>query len=143
ADLKSPYTHGHSSAVALLARTGGERLALSPGAVADLEIAGLLHDVGRVAISNAVWEKPGRLTTDEWEQVRLHPYHSERILAGSERLAPLARLVGMHHERLDGTGYYRGSRADELTVPARLLAAADAYQGMTQDRPHRSAVPAE
>ncbi|MFW6205139.1 MAG: HD domain-containing phosphohydrolase, partial [Actinomycetota bacterium] len=143
ADLKSPYTHGHSSGVAALARAAGERLRLAPGAVADLEIAGLLHDLGRVAISNAVWEKPGRLTADEWEQVRLHPYHSERILAGSQRLAPLARLAGMHHERLDGTGYHRGSQAGELSMPVRVLAAADVYQAMTQDRPHRPASPSE
>ena len=87
ADLKSPTTHGHSSGVAALARGAGERLRLPPGTVADLEVAGLLHDVGRVAVSDVVWEKPGPLSAHEWEQVRLHAYHSERILAGSERLA--------------------------------------------------------
>jgi HD-GYP domain-containing protein (c-di-GMP phosphodiesterase class II)/DNA-binding CsgD family transcriptional regulator len=90
ADLKSPSTHGHSSGVAALARGAGERLRLPPAAVADLEVAGLLHDVGRVAVSDVVWEKPGGLNAHEWEQVRLHTYHSERILAGSDRLASLA-----------------------------------------------------
>jgi HD-GYP domain-containing protein (c-di-GMP phosphodiesterase class II) len=143
ADLKSPFTHGHSSGVAALARGAAERLRLPPASVADLEVAGLLHDVGRVAVSDAVWEKPGRLSGHEWEQVRLHAYHSERILAGSERLAPLAPLAGMHHERLDGGGYHRGCARAELPMPARVLAAADAYQAMTQRRPHRPALAPE
>ena len=108
ADLKSPFTHGHSTGVAALARGAGERLRLPPATVADLEVAGLLHVVGRVAVPDVVWEKPGPLSEHEWEQVRLHAYHSERILAGSERLASLAPMVGMHHERLDGGGYHRG-----------------------------------
>ena len=140
ADLKSPSTHGHSGGVAALARGAGERLRLPPASVADLEVAGLLHDVGRVAVSDVVWEKPGGLNGHEWEQVRLHAYHSERILAGSDRLASLAPMVGMHHERLDGGGYHRGCRGAELSMPARTLAAADAYQAMTQPRPHRPAL---
>ena len=143
ADLKTPFTHGHSSGVAALARGAGERLGIPPATVADLEVAGLLHDVGRVAVPDAVWERPGRLNGHEWEQVRLHPYHSERILAGSERLAPLAPLAGMHHERPDGGGYHRGCTRAELPVPARTLAAADAYQAMTQRRPHRPALAPE
>ena len=143
ADLKSPFTHGHSSAVAALARGAGERLRLPPATVADLEVAGLLHDVGRVAVADVVWEKAGPLSAHEWEQVRLHAYHSERILAGSERLAPLAPMVGMHHERLDGGGYHRGCGRADLPVPARVLAAADAYQAMTQRRPHRPALAPE
>jgi HD-GYP domain-containing protein (c-di-GMP phosphodiesterase class II) len=135
ADLKSPFTHGHSGGVAALARGAGERLRLPPATVADLEVAGLLHDVGRVAVADVVWEKAGALSAHEWEQVRLHAYHSERILAGSERLAPLAPMVGMHHERLDGGGYHRGCTRSELPMPARVLAAADAYQAMTGRRP--------
>jgi HD-GYP domain-containing protein (c-di-GMP phosphodiesterase class II) len=143
ADLKMPCTHGHSRGVAELARAAGERLRLQPGTVSDLEVAGLLHDVGRVAVSNAVWEKPGSLTAEEWEQVRLHPYHSERILAGSERLAPLARLAGSHHERLDGSGYHRGCTASEMPESVRVLAVADTYQAMTEPRPHRPALAPE
>ena len=143
ADLKSPFTHGHSSGVAALARGAGERLRLPPAAVADLEVAGLLHDVGRVAVPDTVWEKPGGLSGHEWEQVRLHAYHSERILAGSERLAALAPVAGMHHERLDGGGYHRGCTGADLPAPARVLAAADAYQAMTQPRPHRPALDPE
>jgi HD-GYP domain-containing protein (c-di-GMP phosphodiesterase class II) len=120
ADLKSPATHGHSR-----------------------EVAGLLHDVGRVAVSDVVWEKPAPLSAHEREQVRLHAYHSERILAGSERLAALAPLAGMHHERLDGRGYHRGCSGPDLSLPARVLAAADAFQAMTQPRPHRPALAPE
>ncbi|HEX7189202.1 MAG TPA: HD domain-containing phosphohydrolase [Actinomycetes bacterium] len=143
ADLKSPYMHGHSSGVAALARGAGEKLRLSQASVVDLEMAGLLHDVGRVAVPNTVWEKPGILSAHEWEQVRLHAYHSERILAGSQRLAPLAPMVGMHHERLDGRGYHRGCRSADLSMSTRVLAAADAYQAMTQRRPHRRALTRE
>ena len=139
ADLKSPYLLGHSRGVAALARGAAERLRLSEETAADLEVAGLLHDVGRVAVSNAVWDKPGRLSTNEWEQVRLHPYQSERILAGSAELTRLAPLVGRHHERLDGTGYHRGSAAADLSMASRILAAADAYRTRREPRPHREA----
>lgn len=140
ADLKSPYLLGHSRAVAALARAAAERLLMPEGAKDDLEVAGLLHDVGRVAVSNAVWDRPGRLSTDEWEDVRLHPYHSERILASSTELARLAPLAGRHHERLDGSGYHRGSTAEDLSLPARVLAAADTYEALTERRPHRAAL---
>lgn len=140
ADVKTPHMYGHARGVAALARDAGQRLRLGSSEVADLEVAGLLHDVGRVAISNTVWEKPDRLNGHEWEQVRLHAYHSERILAGSQQLAPLARLVGMHHERCDGSGYHRSCTSTDLSVRARVLAAADAYQAMTQKRAHRPAL---
>jgi HD-GYP domain-containing protein (c-di-GMP phosphodiesterase class II)/DNA-binding CsgD family transcriptional regulator len=141
ADLKSPYFLGHSRAVAALATGAADRLGLPDGGKTDLALAALLHDVGRVAVSNAVWEKPGRLSVDEWEQVRLHPYRSERILVGSDELARLAPLVGRHHERLDGTGYHRGCSADQLSTADRILAAADAYRTLTEPRPHRAALP--
>lgn len=143
ADLKTPYLHGHSRGVAALVRDAGQRLGLGTNATEDFEVAGLLHDVGRVAVSNVVWEKTGPLGAHEWEQVRLHAYHSERILAGSQRLAPLARLVGMHHERCDGSGYHRGCTSADLSLQARVLAAADAYQAMIQQRPHRPALAPE
>jgi HD-GYP domain-containing protein (c-di-GMP phosphodiesterase class II) len=143
ADLKTPWTYGHSRGVAALARDAGRELALGATDLARLEVAGHLHDVGRVAISNLVWEKQGPLSAAEWEQVRLHAYHSSRILAGSQRLAGLAQLVGAHHERGDGSGYHRGASDHELSVAARVLAAADVYQAMTQPRPHRSALTSE
>jgi HD-GYP domain-containing protein (c-di-GMP phosphodiesterase class II) len=137
ADLKAPFMHGHSAAVARLATAAGRRLRLDTQTLAGLEVAAHLHDVGRAAVSNTIWEKAGRLTSAEWEQVRMHAYHSERILATSGTLAPLAALVGMHHERLDGSGYHRSCGARELPPAARVLAAADAFQAMTQRRPHR------
>lgn len=142
-DLKTPYTHGHSSGVATLARGAGEQMGLGRAELDDLEVAALLHDVGRVAVSNRVWEKRGSLSGPEWEQVRLHAYHSERILAGSDRLTVLVPTVGMHHERLDHSGYHRGCAGSEISLSARILAAADAYQAMTQRRPHREALAPE
>jgi HD-GYP domain-containing protein (c-di-GMP phosphodiesterase class II) len=140
ADLKTPFTHGHSKEVARLAASAAQHLRLDTATTSNLQVAALLHDLGRVGISNTIWEKPGPLTTAEWEQVRLHPYHSERILATSSALEPLAPMAGMHHERLDGSGYHRGCGAREIPAPVRLLAAADAFQAMTQRRPHRSAM---
>jgi HD-GYP domain-containing protein (c-di-GMP phosphodiesterase class II) len=139
-DLKTPFTHGHSAGVARLARTAGEKLGLDGETLMQLHVAALLHDLGRIAVSNAVWEKPGQLTTAEWEQVRLHPYHSERILSGTAVLQPMAALAGLHHERMDGSGYHRGCTAAQIPLPARVLAAADALQAMTQARPHRDAL---
>lgn len=142
ADLKSPFLTGHSRTVAALASGAARRLGLDRVVVADLEIAGHLHDVGRVGVSSSIWDKPGALTTGEWETVRLHAYHSERILAGSAALARLATLVGRHHERLDGSGYHRGCTERDLGPAARVLGAADALATMTERRPHRAALSA-
>jgi HD-GYP domain-containing protein (c-di-GMP phosphodiesterase class II) len=138
ADLKFPALHGHSSGVAALAVAAARTLRLDERSVLELELASHLHDLGRLAVSNAIWEKPGRLTSAEWEQVRLHAYHSERIVATSTALGPLASLVGMHHERLDGSGYHRGALGRDQPVSTRVLAAADTFQAMTQHRPHRA-----
>jgi HD-GYP domain-containing protein (c-di-GMP phosphodiesterase class II) len=143
ADLKTPFTHGHSKEIARLAMAAAEGLGLDYVLVQRLQVAGFLHDLGRVGISNAIWEKRGPLTGVEWEQVRLHAYHSERILATSEALRPVASIAGMHHERLDGSGYHRGSRAGDLPVATRVLAAADVFQAMTEERPHRPTLSAE
>lgn len=143
ADLKTPFTHGHSGAVAKLASVAGANLRLDAETVSRLQVAALLHDLGRVGISGAIWEKPGPLSAAEWEQVRMHPYHSERILATSHALEPLAPIAAMHHERLDGSGYHRGCRGHDLPAACRVLAAADAFQAMTQTRPHREALTPE
>ena len=139
ADLKSPYTRGHSSGVAMLAEEAARHAGMSDQAATELRRAALVHDLGRTGIPNGIWDKPGPLSRAEWERVRLHPYLSERILSHAGALGPLAPLAGAHHERLDGSGYHRGSPAAILTPPARILAAADAYQAMTQERPHRPA----
>jgi HD-GYP domain-containing protein (c-di-GMP phosphodiesterase class II) len=140
ADLKTPWFHGHAGAVARLARSAGERAGLDGADVDDLEIAALLRDLGRVAVPNSVWEKPGPLSRHEWEQVRLHGYHSERIVSASSRLAPIAPLVGMHHERLDGSGYHRGCPAGQIPRSARIVAAAASYHAMRSTRPYRRAL---
>jgi HD-GYP domain-containing protein (c-di-GMP phosphodiesterase class II) len=140
ADLKSPFTLGHAAGVAALARTAAEGLRLDQPDVDRLHVAALLHDLGRVGISDGTWERPGPLTASEWEQVRLHAYHSERILARSATLEPMARIAGMHHERVDGSGYHRASASREIPMAARVLGAADAFQAMTQVRAHRAAL---
>jgi HD-GYP domain-containing protein (c-di-GMP phosphodiesterase class II)/DNA-binding CsgD family transcriptional regulator len=132
-DMKSPFTAGHSREVAGLAAGAAD------GDASNLRRAGLLHDLGRVAVPNGIWDKAGPLTDGEWERVRLHTYYTERILGRVAALRDLATLAGMHHERLDGSGYHRASSRGEIPFPARVLAAADAYQAMTQPRPHRPA----
>jgi DNA-binding CsgD family transcriptional regulator len=138
ADLKSPWFHCHSGGVARLARDATEQDA------SLVYRAGLLHDLGRVAVPTGIWEKPGPLRAEEWELVRLHPYHSARILSRSPMLAPLGAIAGRHHERTDGSGYPAGVRAAELDGPACLLAAADVLHALGEPRPHRPALaPAE
>jgi HD-GYP domain-containing protein (c-di-GMP phosphodiesterase class II) len=138
-DLKSPYFLGHSRAVAELAAEAGARLALSEADVRTLGRAGLVHDLGRLGISNAIWDKPGPLGAGEWERIRLHPYLTERMLRQSKALAPLAAIAVQHRERLDGSGYPRALSGAGISRPARILGAADAYQAMREPRPHRPA----
>jgi len=103
-----------------------------------LLIAGLLHDLGRVAVPTGIWEQPGPLRPDELEMVRLHPYHSGRILARSPVLAPLGPITSRHHERVDGSGYPAGLRGDEIPLGARVLAVLEAFGAMTHERPYRT-----
>ena len=139
ADLKAPWLVGHSRAVADLAAGAAGRVGLPADERTAIRRSALLHDLGRVAIPSSVHDKPRALTPAEWEVVRLHPYHTERLLARARPLAPLATLAGSHHERLDGSGYHRAAPATQLSVPARLLAAADAYETATRHRPYRAA----
>ncbi len=143
ADLISPYLTGHSTGVAQLAAAAARRCRIDEAGAVAVRRAALVHDLGRVAVHPRIWQKPGPLTADELEQVRLHPYQSERVLARSEYLAALAAVAGAHHERLDGSGYHRGAVGAELAFPARLLAAADAYHAMTEPRPHREPIAPE
>ncbi|TDD72080.1 HD domain-containing protein [Jiangella aurantiaca] len=142
-DLKSTYTLSHSTQVSALATAAAKALGLPSREVRDLGRAGLLHDLGRIAVSSGIWEKRRPLTRAEWEQIRLHPYHTERILTRSVPLERLGRIAGLHHERLDGSGYHRAAAAAAIPTSARVLAAADAYQTLTQERPHRAAVEPE
>jgi HD-GYP domain-containing protein (c-di-GMP phosphodiesterase class II) len=138
-DLKSTFTLGHSSAVAGLAAAAVRQMGLPAGDVRTVQRAAWLHDLGRTGVSSAIWDKAGALTAREWEQVRLHPYYTTRILARPAGLAHLSELAGLHHERLDGSGYYRGLPAAMLSPLARLLAAADVFQALCSERPHRPA----
>ncbi len=137
-DLKSPYTLGHSTGVAKIAEGAARRLGCADTDVTAVRRAALMHDLGRASVSNGIWDKPGRLTTAEWERVRLHPYYTERVLEKAPALRPLVRLAGGHHERLDGSGYHRADPAALLPLPSRIIAAADAYHAMTEVRPHRA-----
>ena len=137
ADLVSPSFVGHSAGAADLAQAAAERCRLGVSERGAIRRAALVRDLGRVAVAARVWNRPGPLSADEWERVRLHPYHTERVLARSKFLAALAPIAGAHHERLDGSGYHRGATAAVLTPAARVLAAADAYHAMIEPRPHR------
>ena len=137
-DLKFPQLAGHSRGVAKLAAAAAQALGL-PASVSDqVSRAGMVHDLGRVAIPAGTWLRPGKLSVGEWEAVRLHPYYTERIIGRCDPLADLAEVAGSHHERVDGSGYHRGrDRPDRLCA---VLSVADAYQAMTQPRPHRPAL---
>jgi HD-GYP domain-containing protein (c-di-GMP phosphodiesterase class II) len=143
ADLKSTWTIGHSRDVADIAELAGAAAGLPPAAITQLRRAALVHDVGRVAVPVRVWNKPGPLSRDERERVRLHAYYTERVLEAAGGLRSLARLAGSHGERSDGSGYHRGCRTAELPPAAWLLAAADCYQAMREPRPHRPALSAQ
>jgi HD-GYP domain-containing protein (c-di-GMP phosphodiesterase class II)/DNA-binding CsgD family transcriptional regulator len=143
ADLKSMWTVGHSRGVAGLAERAAVVAGLPEADQVLLRRAGLVHDIGRVAVPVNVWAKPGPLNRDEREKVRLHAYHTERVLDAAAGLRPLARLAGSHGERCDGSGYHRGNQSAELPLTAWLLGAADCYHAMGEPRPHRRALPAD
>src|SRR6185437_839924 len=142
-DLKSPYTLGHASAVAELAERAASGHGLSADEVRTVRRAGLVHDFGRLGVSNAIWDKRGPLGAGEWERIRMFPYLTERMLRFSDALAPLGAIAVQHRERLDGSGYPRGLAGTAISRSARILAAADAYQAMREPRPYRAPLSAE
>lgn len=139
-DLKTPSMLGHSDALSSLAATAADRLDLPVADRALLHRAALTAGLGRLGVSNTIWDKPGSLTVSDWERIRLVPQLGERMLHQSVSLAPVGRLVGQLRERLDGSGYPTGVSGDAIAPAARLLAAADSYQSMIEPRPHRSAL---
>lgn len=137
-DLKSPFTVNHSRRVSALASSAAKSVGLAADAK-TLERAGLLHELGRTGITVSIWDKPGRLSSTEWEKVRLAPYYTERILAPSPILNGIGEVATLNNERLDGSGYYRRLPASMLPAGARLLQAADIFCAMTEERAYRPA----
>ncbi len=139
-DLKSPFMLGHCQGVARLVVAGARGLALKDADVSALHRSALLHNLGRLAIANGILDKPAPLNPAEWERLRLYPYYTERVIARPAILRPLAPLTSSVQERLDGSGYHRRLPAAMLSREARLLAAADVYQAMIEERPQRPAL---
>jgi HD-GYP domain-containing protein (c-di-GMP phosphodiesterase class II) len=139
-DLVAPALAGHSAGVAGLAARAAEAAGMAQAEVTEVRRAALVHDVGRVSVDPRVWMEPGPLGAAEWEQVRLHPYHTERILAPAPGLDRIASIARDHHERSDSSGYHRGVGGAALSPSSCLLAAADVFHAMTESRPHRPAL---
>jgi HD-GYP domain-containing protein (c-di-GMP phosphodiesterase class II)/DNA-binding CsgD family transcriptional regulator len=140
ADLKSPWFLGHSRAVAELAAAAAAQTGLPARDVDLLGGSALVYRLGVIGVSNGIWDKPGPLTGIERERVRTVPYLTERVLARQPRLAELGLVAGMSQERMDGSGYPRGLSGAAIPMPARILAAADVYRALAEDRPHRAAL---
>jgi HD-GYP domain-containing protein (c-di-GMP phosphodiesterase class II) len=137
ADLKSPYTTGHSRAVAELVSAAALRCGFSLEQTHELRGAALLHDLGRLGVSSTIWDKPGPLSVAEFERVRIFPYFTQRMFSRSARLAPSGEIAAQHLERLDGSGYPRGLSGAALSPAVRLIAAADLYQALLEPRAYR------
>lgn len=142
-DAKSPWTAKHSTGVANIAVGISDVLGFSAADQQLVRRMGLLHDVGKLGVSNTVLDKPGRPTNEEFEALKTHPDHTHRILSRAGCFADVAELAAAHHEKLDGRGYHRGIAASELPLCARLLGVADMYEAMTANRPYRDGMPIE
>jgi HD-GYP domain-containing protein (c-di-GMP phosphodiesterase class II) len=138
-DAKSPWTYHHSDRTGVVATGIGARLGFDADELNDLHYASLLHDIGKVAISSRILDKPTGLTDAEYARVKEHPLFTQWVLERVSCFEALAPVAGAHHERLDGSGYPRGLTADDLTLPMRVLAMADVYEALTADRPYRRA----
>jgi putative nucleotidyltransferase with HDIG domain len=142
-DAKSPFTHDHSNGVANAAVTIGRRLGLAPARILRIRHAALLHDLGKMAVSNAILEKPGKPDEAEWQVLRKHPALTAQILQSIRGFEELAEIAASHHEKLNGTGYHRGLVADQLPLDARILVVADVFDALSANRPYREALPRE
>jgi HD-GYP domain-containing protein (c-di-GMP phosphodiesterase class II) len=142
-DSKSPYTAGHSGRVALYTDLIAADLGLSAGRRRWLYRGALLHDVGKLGVSNAILDKPAKLDAVEWEAVKKHAVFTEEILSRIPQFAELAVVAAAHHERLDGKGYPRGIAENEIAIETRIITTADIFDAITAERPYRAAVPLE
>ncbi|MBP7933274.1 MAG: HD-GYP domain-containing protein [Phycisphaerae bacterium] len=136
-DKKDPYTCGHSERVGVLARLTGQELGLSPEQLQELEWAGLLHDIGKIGIPEAILNKPGKLTDDEYAIIKRHPQMSYEVLKPVASLAGVMRIVIEHHENFDGTGYPNGLRGEEISLAGRVMHVVDVFDALTSDRSYR------
>ena len=142
-DAKSPYTAGHSERVAEFTVEIARQLGLTEGEQRTLRRAALLHDIGKLGVSGRILNKPGKLDAQEWQEMRDHAAHSERILSRIPAFAELATIGGAHHERLDGKGYPRGLKGDEISFATRIVATADVFDALTASRPYRAPIPTD
>lgn len=142
-DAKSPWTFRHSEGVADIAGSIGRVMGLDADASRSLRRSALLHDIGKLGVSNLILDKPGRLTDEEFVAMRRHAAHSLEILSRVPCFAPLASAAAGHHERLDGKGYHRGLTADGLSLTTRILAVADVCDALRSSRPYREGLPTE
>lgn len=139
-DAKSPYTYGHSSRVAAYTLAVAKRMGIAPARQQWLYRAALLHDIGKLGVSNGVLDKPGKLDDSEWEQVKAHAFYSEQILSRLNVFAELAQVAAAHHERLDGKGYPHGLVAAQISLETRIITTADIFDAITADRPYRGPI---
>ena len=142
-DSKSPYTARHSTRVAEIAVSLGATLELGETDLRHLRRAALLHDIGKLGVSNRILDKPGKLDDAEWAAMRRHTEYTSEILGRIAAFVTISTVAAAHHERLDGTGYHLGLRAPELGTAARILAVADVYEALTAERPYREALDPE
>jgi putative nucleotidyltransferase with HDIG domain len=142
-DAKSPYTYNHSVGVAQAAVAIAEGLGLAPNTITLVRRAALLHDIGKLSVSNAILEKPTKLTEPEWHIVKMHPVYTKLILQTIEGFEHLAFIASAHHERMDGKGYPDGLNAEQLPLTARIICAADVFQALTEKRPYREGLPVD
>jgi len=138
-DAKDAYTRGHSERVAVYASRIGNHMGLRKELIERIYFAGLLHDVGKIAVPDNILRKPGALTSDEWQTMRRHPAAGYEILLKIDFLKTASQIVMSHHERYDGGGYPRGLAGEEIPLGARIFTIADAFDAMTTDRPYQKA----
>lgn len=142
-DAKSPYTSGHSERVGQFADAIARELGFDDAPRRRLRRAAMLHDVGKLGVSNRILDKPGKLTDDEWREIREHAALTGEILGRIAVLADMAMVAAAHHERLDGTGYPLGLDQALISLETRIITAADIYDALTADRPYRAALPSD
>lgn len=136
-------THGHSERVVTFSLRLGFELGLDKDALRDLELGALLHDIGKIGVPDAVLRKPAKLNEEEWNKMKLHPIHGQRILRNIKFLEGAARIVAQHHEKWDGSGYPVGLRGEDIDIGARIFAVVDAFDAMVSDRVYRKGCPYE